>query len=68
MSYGAAVIEVILERSGGSPVSYTGASNLEATNSAIVIWGHGIYSKPGTYQWTIKATGYEDATVIVDVS
>ncbi len=68
IEYGSAVTEVTLQKDGGSPVSYTvSASQVQSTPADIVLFGHGVYSATGTYVWTIKATGYEDTTVTVNV-
>ncbi|MEG0260072.1 MAG: hypothetical protein RR651_09380 [Lysinibacillus sp.] len=65
-AYGNAVNEVILQKDGGAPVTYTvNANQVESNGSDIVIWGRGQYSNPGTYVWTIKATGYKDVTITV---
>lgn len=66
--YGTALTEVSLQKDGGSQVSYTVSAGQIAPNPVnIIITGHGMYSTPGTYVWTIKSTGYEDAVVTVQV-
>ncbi len=68
IEYGAAVTEVILQKDGLNPISYTvSAGQVQSTPGDIVLTGHGVYSAIGTYVWTIKATGYEDTSVTVNV-
>ena len=67
-AYASAVTEVILQKEEEAPMTYTVSANqVASTPGDIVLTGHGAYTSPGTYVWTIKAEGYEDATVTVNV-
>ncbi|PCD84804.1 hypothetical protein CNQ87_10725 [Lysinibacillus fusiformis] len=68
VNYEQAITEVILQRESDTPVSYKVTNgDFTVQNSNIALFVHGTYSITGKYIWTIKATGYTDATVSVDV-
>lgn len=68
VAYADAVTEVILQKDEESPITYSVSLGQVASSPGdIVLTGHGIYTSTGIYVWTIKATGYEDSTVTVEV-
>lgn len=67
--YTASITEITLRKDQEPLVTYTvGEDNLSITASDIAIFEDGAYSSTGTYVWTIKATGYEDNVITVEVT
>ena len=67
-----AITEAIYSHNGGTPKSILKSTpfgiSIGFGNFAIFeASGTAVYRAPGTYEWTIKATGYEDTTVTVEV-
>lgn len=44
------------------------SGQVSSNGTDITVYGYGLYDEVGTYEWTIKAKGYEDKAVTVNVT